>query len=445
MLPLLHRRFGSSGRFWDRGASLFLFPFLLSLLLCLFTACQSLPRPFWPDWTVGLWGIAPTPTPLPITTKLRFATWSSSVQVDDHFRRRLTLYQETAPDTQVELLLLPDYSTRLRTLLESNTPPDVIHINAFALPDLVQRALLMPLPESLVARAELSPLLQGMGEVDGKTYCIPHETQTLALLYNRTLFDAAQLAYPTADWNWETLRTAAQQLTDASAGRYGLVLSADFSRWLPFLYGAGGSVTDPDQTTMTINRPEALTALQFYTNLVLDGMAAPPATMGNRWSGESLAQGHAAMAIEGNWIIPYLAEQAPTLSYGVAPLPTGPVDRATLVFANCYAIAANTPEREAAANLIAFLTNAESQRSWLPVTAALPARTDLYDAWLLAYPTQTAFGEGLAYAYPWRFGDTFQPVVAQMNDAIQRIYGGFILADSALIEAETIGNEKLQK
>jgi multiple sugar transport system substrate-binding protein len=365
--------------------------------------------------------------------------------VDEYFQQRVAAYQQRTPGTQITLQVLPDYATRLRTLLENESPPDVVRINAFLLPELVERGLLAPLPATLSTQAGLPLLLQQMSAVDGTTYCLPHEANTLALLYNRTHFDAAQLAYPTADWTWETLRTTAEQLTDANTGRYGLVLPADFSRWLPFLYQAGGAPTDTTAMSMTINSPAGLTALEFYSNLVLDGMAATPVDLGDAWAGEAFAQEHAAMSIEGNWMIPYLAEVAPTLTYGVAPLPVGPTGQATLAFVNCYAISAGTANQRAATALIEFLTDAESQRQWFALTAALPARSALLPDWTLAYPTQAAFAQGLTYSYPWQFPPNFQPVVDGMNEGIQRIFGGFILADSVLAEAEATGNERLQR
>lgn len=418
---------------------------LFPLLLMLATACQAPSRLPAPSWLPNLWGAAPTATPLPITTELHFATWPVSAAVDEYFRERLAAYQQTAPETHVEFTLWSNYPTRLRTALESETPPDLMRINAFLVPELVVKGLLAPLPMALVDHADLSPLLRQMAEVDGTTYCMPHEVHTLALVYNRTLFDAAQVAYPTGAWTWETLRTAAEQLSDVEAKRYGLVLPADFSRWLPFLYQAGGTVMDSTTLSLTLTSPAASTALQFYSDLVLDGMAAAPTTVGNSWAGEAFAQGHAAMAIEGNWLLPYLAEAAPTLDYGVAPLPAGPVGRATLAFATCYAIAARSMEVRAAGNLIQFLTSAESQQPWLSLTAALPARSDLIDTWLLTYPAYAPFVHELATAHPWRFRAGFQPVINEMNEGLQQIYGGFVLPDAVLAKAEATGYEWLQR
>ena len=39
---------------------------------------------------------------------------------------------------------------------------------------------------------------------DGKVYGIPRDFDTIALFYNKDLFDAAGVEYPTGDWTWET-------------------------------------------------------------------------------------------------------------------------------------------------------------------------------------------------------------------------------------------------
>jgi ABC-type glycerol-3-phosphate transport system substrate-binding protein len=148
--------------------------------------------------------------------------------------------------------------------------------------------------------------------------------------------------------------------------------------------------------------------------------------------------------IEGNWLLPYLAKEAPSLAYGVTHVPSGQAGRATIAFVTCYALVADTPNAEAASKLLEFLASADSQRAWIELTDALPGSVKLLDFWAQAHPDQQAFIQGLDHAYPWRFGPAFQPLIEQMNDGIQKIYGGFILADAVLAEIEAAGNKRLQ-
>jgi ABC-type glycerol-3-phosphate transport system substrate-binding protein len=108
-------------------------------------------------------------------------------------------------------------------------------------------------------------------------------------------------------------------------------------------------------------------------------------------------------------------------------------------------MSARAADRTAALALIEFLTNAENQRRWFGLTAALPTHSALLADWTLAYPEQSAFAQAFPYSYPWQFPPNFQPVVDSMNDGIQRIFGGFVLPPTVLAETEAVGNERLQR
>ena len=49
----------------------------------------------------------------------------------------------------------------------------------------------------------------------------PATFSDVVLFYNKDLFDAAGVAYPTADWTWADEQAAAEKLTDKAAGVYG--------------------------------------------------------------------------------------------------------------------------------------------------------------------------------------------------------------------------------
>jgi multiple sugar transport system substrate-binding protein len=318
----------------------------------------------------------------------------------------------------------------------------VVALTVAQLPDLVAAGMLAPLPTALLDD-DFYPHLRAAVTVDGSPYCLPHTFHTLALFYNKTYFNAAELAYPDATWQWGDLQQAAATLTSVEDKRYGLVLAADFSRWLAFLTQAGGAVTDNNARAMAIDSPEAAAALDFYVNLVLEGMAAVPSALDGRWPGEAFAGGRAALAVEGNWLAPYLATNAADLVYGIAPLPTGPAGAATVSFATCYAIPQGAAEQSAAQLLLTDLTAPEQLAAWLDVDNALPARRSLQAAWRAAHPDQAAFADQIAVAQEWRLPAGFQPWLADRNDELRRIFGGFIPTTGVLTQAATAGAELL--
>ena len=135
------------------------------------------------------------------------------------------------------------------------------------------------------------PSLRSAFTKDDQFYCPPKDFSTLALEYNTDLFDAAGLAYPTADWTWQDMEDAAAKLTDTDAGVYGMSITPDMARWLAFLYQAGGSVYNADATEMTINSPEALAAMNFYAGLGGEGLRRPAFRLEHRLAWRGLRPG----------------------------------------------------------------------------------------------------------------------------------------------------------
>ena len=54
--------------------------------------------------------------------------------------------------------------------------------------------------------------------VDGQPRAVPAFIDNLALVYNKDIFDAAGMDYPTDDWSWDDFMSAAAELNDPDAG-----------------------------------------------------------------------------------------------------------------------------------------------------------------------------------------------------------------------------------
>jgi multiple sugar transport system substrate-binding protein len=196
---------------------------------------------------------------------------------------------------------------------------------------------------------------------------------------------------------------------------------------------------------MTINSAEATSAMDFYVQLVVDAIAATPADLDATWAGEALGKGAAAMAIEGNWVMPYLAENYPGTNFAAVELPTGPQSRATLGFATCYAIAAQTTQLETARQLVAYLVASEQMASLTATVGSMPARVSLLDPWRQAHPEGEAFVAGLAYARMWSFGPRFNPLIATVNNGLGQAFLSVRAVSDILAEADGVGNSILAR
>ena len=371
--------------------------------------------------------------------------WSSSDAENTRLQEMVDTFNAANPDLNVTLNQVPDYDTALQTAIAGGSPPDVFYIDSFRLPDYVDAGALMPIGDQMENADDFYPSLRQAFTIDGTFYCPPKDFSTLALQYNTDLFDAAGLEYPNADWTWDDLRSAAESLTDADNGVYGLTLSADFARMIAFLYQAGGTVTNEDFTAMTLDSPEALEAAEFYIGLANDGFAAQPSDLDSGWPGEAFGKGQAAMAIEGNWIAPFLNDQFPDLNWGVTEMPAGPGGEGTMAFTVCYGVAASAANPEASIRLANWLTGDEGMAQWTGLGLAMPTRQSLSADWLAQFPELEPFLAGADYAYPWQFRPGFQDVLDTINAGLQQAFAGSYTAEQVLGEAQEVGNDVLSE
>lgn len=388
---------------------------------------------------------APEQPAAPGVVNLQLMGWASSDAENVRLQEVVDGWNAANPDIQVTLNLVPDYDTKLQTSLAGGAPPDIFYVDSFRLPDLAAAGALLPIGDQMTNVDDFYPSLRDAFTVDGVFYCPPKDFSTLALEYNTDLFDAAGLAYPTADWTWEDLRAAAEALTDKDAGVVGFSINPDFARWIAFLYQAGGEVTTPDFSAMTLNTPEALTAMEFYVGLVRDGVAAPASDLDSGWPGEAFGKARAAMTMEGNWIVPYLKDQFPNLNYGVTELPSGPAGKATMAFTVCYGVAANGRNTEAATKVVDYLTGPVGMKAWTDLGLAMPTRQSLREGWLAMYPELEPFLNGAEYARKWQFRPGFADVLDTINSGLQEAFSGLKTPQQVLEETQSVGEQVLAR
>ena len=187
--------------------------------------------------------------------------------------------------------------------------------------------------------------------------------------------------------------------------------------------------------------------MEFYVGMVLDGIAAQPSDLDSGWPGEAFGKESAAMVVEGNWIVPFLNDNYPDLNYGVTELPEGPAGHATMAFTVCYGVPANISDerKEAAFELVNYLTGPEGMEAWTNLGLAMPTRESLADGWLEQYPDLEPFLAGAAYARAWQFVPGFQDFLDTVNAGLQQAFTGAALSEGVLEEAADVGQQVLER
>lgn len=348
----------------------------------------------------------------------------------------------TGQGVQVKLFTAAAYTQELRALLASDDPPDLAIVSSFTFPALAVDALLAPAPAGTLDPAGYPTQLAAAFIWEEVRYCLPREVRTLALVYDKEGFDRAGQGPPT---DWESLRTVAIEQTDLNTGRFGLIESPDLSRWLPFLYAAGGTLID-ENGHVTLQTPAATTALDLYIQLFRDNFAGHAGESNSAWAGEVLGKRKGGMAVEGNWIVPYLAAEFPAFRYGIAPLPVGPAQvNPSVAFTSCYAVSARSQRTTEAFALATFLNSPHVVRSLPNDGSWMPAQTTLRDEWQQTFPHLAAFAEALPQARIWQLPLGFDRFLRSFNRGMVQLFAADIEAADLLAEMQRVGEEILTK
>jgi len=144
---------------------------------------------------------------------------------------------------------------------------------------------------------------------EGGIYGIPRASNTIALYYNRDMFEAAGLDPDDPPETWDELLEAARTLTDPENDVYGIAFSARASeegtfQFLPWAQMAGGSYDN-------INAEGVAEALELWKTFLDEGLASPDTLTRGQWdSTGTFNGGNAAMAISGPWELGRMAEDA---------------------------------------------------------------------------------------------------------------------------------------
>jgi multiple sugar transport system substrate-binding protein len=321
-----------------------------------------------------------------------------------------------------------DYKQALLTAIASGTEPDVFYMDVFWWQEFAANDVLMPLDDLMAttstSKDDFIPSLMDAFTYNGAVYGIPKDFNTLGLFYNKAMFDAAGLEYPTADWTWDDLQAAATALSDPANNVYGFGVPADAGRFPVFAFQNGGEIMNEDFSDTMLDSPETVEAAQFYTDFRKNQIGAIPSDLGEGWQGTLFGKQQLGMVYEGGWLIPYLRDQFPSTQYGVALPPAGPGGEGNLIFTVAWGMSKNTQNPDAAWRVIEFLTNEASQQTVLESGFALPSRVSLQDSeYFTNNPNSAVIFEGaLEGAKPFFWGAVGSDVNDQMGKALERVY-----------------------
>jgi multiple sugar transport system substrate-binding protein len=368
--------------------------------------------------------------------------WASSPAETALLKQVVADFQQKYPKVKVNYQPVSgDYPTAMLAKFSARKPPDVFYLDPNFAQDWIKQQLLEPLDDYIAKSnfdtSKFFPQLldEFKGQKDGKTYGLPKDWSPLAMFANTDLLAKAGVTSPPA--TQDELVAAAKKIQ--VPGGKPICLSADWARALAFVYQNGGSFFNEDKTQVTLDSPETKEALNWYTGLVKQGLAATPDKLGSGWCGEALGKGKAAIVFEGNWLVPAMTDQFPSTKYAIYPMVKGK-QAGNLAFTNAYGMAADSQNKSAAWALIQYLNGPDGMKVWTSKGLALPSRSDVAPV-----AGREVFTDQAADSTPWQFPAGFSNVLTVMGNEITNVMQGKESVDEMVKKVSDAATQALNK
>jgi multiple sugar transport system substrate-binding protein len=296
-----------------------------------------------------------------------------------------------------------------------------------------------------MAWEEIPAAARATATVEGRVIGVPALVDNLGLIYNKKLFDAAGVAYPTDDWSWDDFRAAAKKLTDPSKNVYGTAYSVSGSEdttwhlW-PLLWQKGGRILD-DGGAPAFNSDAGVAALEYLRQLAVEDKSMYLDQTDEKY-GPLFYSGNVGMIISGPWVLYDLKEQK--VDYGVSFLPGFDGNHETVSGPDLWVLLDHDdPNRAGAArDFIRWLTSKEIDPKWNLAFGNLPLRsseqgTPEFAAYVKEYaPGAQKFFDNLANAKQPRPTVTgYVEMSRYVGEAISKVLQGAAEPKAALDDA----------
>jgi multiple sugar transport system substrate-binding protein len=296
-------------------------------------------------------------------------------------------YTEGMVEVERQYAPWDDYWGKLQTQIAAGTPPDLgiadySRVVSYAKNNVILNISNLVeldsfnLDEHIAAAVAQYRWAEGdfdTGNPDGDLYGLPTDAAAMIMVYNKSMFDEAGVAHPTVDWTWDDFLNAAIATTKDDQSQYGFYMPISYLWRGIWIQAAGGAFHSADYRQSLLNSPETRAAMTwlwdlYYTHRV----AVPPGGSGgpHPFLGRT-----AAMALEGVWWLPDIANALEDDEWDVCMFPKHPSTgkRTTTIEADGWWIFSGSKEPELAWRLMQVMASGEGQRQFDALGYLIPS------------------------------------------------------------------------
>ena len=301
--------------------------------------------------------------------EISFMNWD--VVAGTPLEMALNAFQE---DTGITVNVQPaptdDYTTKMRTLLASGSPPDVMRIDDDLVRGFASANQLHDLTDFIESSGIdtsqfTEPLFTFPIQADSTHPAWVIGTQPRVIYYNVSMFDELGVTKPPSTWTgegwtWDDFLETATQLADAGEQRWGALVYGDnaYEQTFSVNNGVEGGIYSPDGSEFTLASDKGVEAVQWVTDLTCVHEVQPPWSQLQQSQARQqlFASGRVGMLFGAFGLVPYFRDNVSDFTWDIAPVPAKEDQKqeGSLIV---FCIPRDAANKEAAWELLSYLSS----------------------------------------------------------------------------------------
>jgi multiple sugar transport system substrate-binding protein len=317
---------------------------------------------------------------------ITFTTWASDEE-KAAYQKLISQFEASHKGVTVKANFVPyeQMFTNIDAQLSAGNAPDVFRAGYGQIGGYAQQGQLLDL-SSYFSSSESGAFIPAFWEAvkyDGKPYGVPQETDTSAIVYNKSMMsDAGYTTFPDSldnAWSWEEFSAILSTLRGKlPAAKYPFVdnwQQYGSPRWLTWLFNAGGRLLSEDLKSSAIQSAAGTKALdytkEFFTKKYVP---ANSSTKSNAYADTTWLAGTTAMVSAGNFLLPEFVSAK--FEWGVTYLPKD-VRGADDLGGNALVGTASTKNKDLTAEFLKWMVSADAMSTFCGTALELPTLQSL--------------------------------------------------------------------
>ena len=310
--------------------------------------------------------------------------------------------EKSGVKVQMNVITWNEYWTLLEAGASGGELPDVFWMHINEAQKYMRSDMLLNLNDYIEKddAIDLSNYYEGIVDIynlDGNQFALPKDHDTIAMIYNKAVFDKYGVEYPTDDWTWDDYAEAAAKIRAAGEadGVYGTAMNTNDGQdgWYNIIYGWGGKLISDDNKTSGMDDPKTIEGMKWLADNLFPSMPEQN-LMAVTDPDVMFMSGIVGMMLQGSWMVNtfYTAENASDYAWAQIPYHdangNGACDegeRVSLYNGLGWAAAANTKYPDEAYSLISAFCSEEGQKEQAELGVTMAAYKGCSDAFVSAF------------------------------------------------------------